>query len=98
VRYSAALMQVVSKIQTQVNGEITPKRDAIDLWSADVSSGDCDDYVMTKRRRLIGAGIPATAMRVQVRRSGNEAHVVLIIRTDKGEIVLDNLRRSAYLE
>lgn len=45
-------MQLVSKIQTQVNREITPKRDVIDVWSADVSSGDCDDYVMTKRRRL----------------------------------------------
>lgn len=91
-------MRLVSKIQTQVNRDITPKRDANDVWSADVSSGDCDDYVMTKRRRLIRAGIPATAMRVQVGRRGNEGHVVLIIRTDKGEIVLDNPRRSAYLQ
>lgn len=97
VRYSAALMQLVSKVQTQVNGEITPRRETVDVWSADVSSGDCDDYVMTKRRRLIRAGVPATAMRVLVSRRFGEGHVVLILKTDKGEIVLDNLRRTAYL-
>ncbi|MBP1862313.1 transglutaminase-like cysteine peptidase [Rhizobium herbae] len=97
VRYSATLMQLVSKVQTQVNSEITPRRETVDVWSADVSSGDCDDYVMTKRRRLIRAGIPATAMRVAVSRRFGEGHVVLIVNTDKGEIVLDNLRRAAHL-
>ncbi|MCV9967688.1 transglutaminase-like cysteine peptidase [Pararhizobium sp. BT-229] len=97
VRYSARLMQLVSRVQTQVNSEITPRRETVDVWSADVSSGDCDDYVMTKRRRLIRAGIPATAMRVAVTRRFGEGHVVLILKTDKGEIVLDNLRRTAYL-
>jgi predicted transglutaminase-like cysteine proteinase len=97
IRYSATLMQLVSKVQTQVNREITPKRETVDVWSADVSSGDCDDYVMTKRRRLIRAGVPATAMRVTVSRRFGEGHVVLILRTDKGEIVLDNLRDIAYL-
>lgn len=97
VRYSAPLMQLVSKVQTQVNGAIIPRRETVDVWSADVSSGDCDDYVMTKRRRLIQAGVPATAMRVVVSRRSGEGHVVLVLRTDKGEIILDNLRRTAYL-
>lgn len=97
VRYSVRLMQLVSRVQAQVNSEITPRRETVDVWSADVSSGDCDDYVMTKRRRLIRAGIPATAMRVAVSRRFGEGHVVLILKTDKGEIVLDNLRRTAYL-
>ena len=97
VRYSAPLMQLVSKVQTQVNGAIIPRRETVDVWSADVSSGDCDDYVMTKRRRLIRAGIPATAMQVVVSRRSGQGHVVLVLKTDKGDIVLDNLRRTAYL-
>lgn len=97
VRYSAPLMQLVSKVQTQVNGAIIPRRETVDVWSADVASGDCDDYVMTKRRRLIRAGVPATAMRVVVGRRFGESHVVLVVKTDRGEIILDNLRRTAYL-
>lgn len=97
VRYSPTLMQLVSRVQTQVNGAIIPRRETVDVWSADVSSGDCDDYVMTKRRRLIRAGIPATAMRVVVGRRLGESHVVLVVKTDRGEIVLDNLHRDAYL-
>jgi predicted transglutaminase-like cysteine proteinase len=97
VRYSPTLMQLVSRVQTQVNGAIKPRRETVDTWSADVSSGDCDDYVMTKRRRLIRAGVPATAMRIVVSRRSGEGHVVLVLKTDRGEIVLDNLRRTAYL-
>lgn len=96
VRYSPRLERMVERIHQQVNRQIKPRRETVDVWSADVSSGDCDDYVMTKRRRLIRAGVPATAMQVSVSRRFGEGHVVLIVRTDRGDIILDNLRKTTY--
>ena len=53
--------------------------------------GDCDDYVLTKRKALIEAGFPALALRVTiVRTHTNIGHAVLSVSTDQGEYVLDN--------
>ena len=53
--------------------------------------GDCDDYVVTKRKALIDAGFPALALRVTiVRTHTNIGHAVLSVSTDQGDYVLDN--------
>ncbi len=54
--------------------------------------GDCKDFVLEKRRALIAAGVPAEVLTiaiVQTRRG--EGHAVLLVATDQGEYVLDNL-------
>lgn len=94
VKLTPTVRATIERIHRQVNAEIRPRRDTNDVWSADVRYGDCDDYVMTKRRRLIKAGVPATAMDVVVTRANGEGHVVLVVRTTGGRFWLDNLRQE----
>jgi predicted transglutaminase-like cysteine proteinase len=63
-----------------------------DFWTADMTGGgDCDDYMLYKRRQLIEAGVdwrylcPAT---MDVPKYGG--HAILLVRTDGGTFVLCN--------
>ncbi|AOG12619.1 transglutaminase-like cysteine peptidase [Agrobacterium sp. RAC06] len=95
VSYSPKIEKTIRSINAAVNREIKPRREKRDIWSVNVKQGDCDDYVMTKRQRLIRAGIPASALRVAVVRTRmGEGHAVLIVKTTAGDFVLDNLRRN----
>ncbi len=53
--------------------------------------GDCEDYVLEKRKRLIDAGWPRQALLVTVvRDKKGDGHAVLLVRTDRGDFILDN--------
>lgn len=53
---------------------------------------DCEDFALEKRRALISAGIPEDSLYLAVAfTAGTGMHAVLIISTDSGDIVLDNL-------
>ena len=53
--------------------------------------GDCEDYVLQKRRMLIQAGWPREALLITVVRDRkDEGHAMLTVKTDKGEFILDN--------
>jgi predicted transglutaminase-like cysteine proteinase len=93
VQFTASLQLTLQTVNSKVNRAIQPRRDVRDVWSASTRRGDCDDYVMTKRRRLMQAGLPASALRVAiVRTRRGEGHSILIVNTSAGELVLDNLR------
>ncbi len=66
-----------------------------DFWQVPGGSdprGDCEDYVLAKRRALIAGGIPATALSIAIVRTvWGESHAVLLLAVDDGEYVLDNL-------
>ena len=54
--------------------------------------GDCEDYVLMKRKTLMDQGWPASALLATVVLQPNgEGHAVLTVRTDRGDFVLDNL-------
>jgi predicted transglutaminase-like cysteine proteinase len=63
-----------------------------DRWDlAEDGSGDCEDYQLLKRKLLADAGLPRRAMRMTVViDEKNEGHAVLMVRTDRGDFVLDN--------
>lgn len=80
-------------INLAVNKSISPKKDATgaDTWDVDVSSGDCEDYALTKRRHLIALGWSSASLRIAVALTATgEGHAVLIARTSKGDLILDN--------
>jgi predicted transglutaminase-like cysteine proteinase len=84
-------------INAKVNREIEPMTDAEhwgvpEKWSYPTDGkGDCEDYVLEKRRRLIAAGIPRQALLITVVRDRKgDGHAVLMIRTDRGDFILDN--------
>lgn len=71
-----------------------------ELWSLPlqdgVAYGDCEDYVLEKRRALLAAGLPRDAMSIAVVTTPKgERHAVLLVETAAGAYVLDNL--SAYV-
>lgn len=90
------LLATLKRVNTQVNNAITPRNDTgADVWNASASSGDCEDYVLAKRRALIKAGLPASALRIAyVKTRAGVGHAILVVKTDKGDFVLDNLNRS----
>ncbi|MGB3501156.1 MAG: transglutaminase-like cysteine peptidase [Mesorhizobium sp.] len=93
-----AMWAKVVKINNDVNAEVEPVTDqemwgVEELWSYPVNGkGDCEDYVLEKRRRLMELGVPAGNLLITVVRQRNGAgHAVLTVRTDLGDFVLDNL-------
>jgi predicted transglutaminase-like cysteine proteinase len=92
--------QIVA-MNTKINRDIDPVTDmehwgVVDRWDmAEDGRGDCEEYVLVKRRKLAEAGIPRRAMLVTVViDEENAGHAVLMIRTDRGDFILDNKRNS----
>lgn len=88
--------QELLNINAQFNAEIKPIND-IDLyqteefWTYPRGYGDCEDYVLAKRKALIGAGwAPSTLLVTVVMQKSGEGHAVLTVRTDRGDLILDN--------
>jgi predicted transglutaminase-like cysteine proteinase len=83
-------------INTYINGKIAPISD-LDLygeaehWAYPADAGDCEDYVLLKKRQLEGLGFSADALLITVvLDEKGEGHAVLTITTDVGDYVLDN--------
>lgn len=89
--------RTIQAVNREVNAEITPVTDielygVADHWDFPHSgAGDCEDIQLLKRKRLADAGLPRRAMRMTVVIDElNEGHAVLMIRTDRGDFILDN--------
>jgi predicted transglutaminase-like cysteine proteinase len=85
------------RVNKWVNETIKPITDqdqwgVVEKWSyPDTGRGDCEDYVLLKRRMLMQAGWPREALLITVVRERNgDGHAVLTVKTDKGEFILDN--------
>jgi predicted transglutaminase-like cysteine proteinase len=85
------------RVNKWVNETIKPLSDlehwgVVERWSyPDDGYGDCEDYVLLKRRTLIQSGWPREALLVTVAHDKNDkGHAVLTVITDKGDYVLDN--------
>jgi len=95
---TAAALQRISRINADVNRSIEPVTDIdqwglIDRWDLPVDGkGDCEDYALMKRQKLVAAGFPRAALLLTVVKQENgEGHSVLTIKTTRGDYVLDNL-------
>lgn len=95
VTMSPNLMAVLKQINTRVNRAITPVADNSDVWSLNPTSGDCEDYVLSKRSALIRKGVPAGSLRIAYTHTRRgEPHAVLVVKTSEGDYVLDNLTNT----
>lgn len=80
-------------VNTSVNQAIRPGSDTKgnDTWRLSPRSGDCEDYAVTKRKKLIDRGLPPRSIRLAMATTpSGEAHVVVIVKTPKADLVLDN--------
>ena len=87
----------LGRVNKLVNDTVKPITDidhwgTIEKWSYPTDGyGDCEDYVLLKRKMLIDAGWPQESLLITVVRDRNgEGHAVLTVTTDKGDFVLDN--------
>jgi predicted transglutaminase-like cysteine proteinase len=92
------------QVNAWVNDTVKPVTDmdhwgVVERWSyPDDGKGDCEDYVLLKRRMLIQAGWPREALLITVvRDKKGEGHAVLTVKTDKGDFVLDNQEEEILL-
>ena len=90
-------------VNYEVNSTIEPMTDydiygVEERWAYPNQVGDCEDFVLEKRRQLIAAGFsPADLLITVVLQPNGEGHAVLTVRTDRGDFVLDNLRNRIML-
>lgn len=92
VSWTPKLERTLQGINRHVNKAIRPESDqGRDLWSVNVAAGDCEDYALTKRLALIRRGVPAGALRMAVTHYKGEGHAILVVKTTRGDLVLDNL-------
>jgi predicted transglutaminase-like cysteine proteinase len=95
VAYSDELMSLMRSVNSQVNRSIRFKSDVGDVWTLNPRSGDCEDYAITKRSALIRQGVSPGALRIAFTFTRRGVpHAILVVRTDKGDYVLDNLSGS----
>lgn len=93
----------VEAVNAEVNRELRDTPDErqygrADYWAAPAPGpdgrrrGDCEDYALLKRARLIAEGVPARALSIALADTPWGArHAVLLVAADGEEFVLDNL-------
>ncbi|MEP9374486.1 transglutaminase-like cysteine peptidase [Mesorhizobium sp. KR1-2] len=98
VRMSGALWKLLVSVNVGVNQAVKPMSDLEnygkeEFWAyPDNGFGDCEDYVLEKRRALMRKGISLADLLITVvRKPDGEGHAVLTVRTDRGDFILDNL-------
>lgn len=101
---SRANLALVDRINRFVNLKIQPRSDmehwrVVDRWDLPTNGiGDCEDFVLLKRKLLIEAGLPRQALLVTiVIDEKKEGHAVLTVKTSRGDLILDNMNDEIRL-
>lgn len=87
----------VRLINTAVNKQIKPvldinSRGVNEYWEIPKTQGDCEDFALLKRSRMMAAGFKGSQLPLtKVRLPNGQAHIVLVVRTNQGDYMLDNL-------
>ena len=99
IHWTEALHGLLLSVQREVNAEIEFLPDwensgQEELWCFPENGlGDCEDFALEKRRRLVAAGVPSAALTLAI--AFHEVrffpHAVLLVETTTGTWVLDNL-------
>jgi predicted transglutaminase-like cysteine proteinase len=99
IRMTKDRWEALKEVNRYVNDSIAPEINyeglAGEKWLIGPSSGDCNDYAVTKRAELIERGWPSrTLLLSEVVTAWGEHHLVVVVRTSTGDFVLDNMTRS----
>jgi predicted transglutaminase-like cysteine proteinase len=93
IAWTPELARQLGAINDKVNEGIVPSEaDVNKPWRVWPPDGCCHDYAVTKRSALMQAGIPSSCLLLaEVQIPDAEYHLVLVVRTTRGPITLDNL-------
>jgi predicted transglutaminase-like cysteine proteinase len=86
----------LEQLNKDINRAIEPTTDldlygVTEFWTIPTNKGDCEDYALLKRKKLIEAGWPIGALLMTVvLDEKNEGHAVLTVRLGSGDYILDN--------
>ena len=94
-----AARPLLERINRQVNHEITlvpdePGERGEECWEFPAKDeGDCEDFALEKRRRLVAEGVPSAALTMAIVHHEVQffPHAILLAETTGGTWVLDNL-------
>lgn len=84
------------EVNASINAAIQPVTDedlyhVAEFWTYPRTAGDCEDFVLAKQRELIARGWPVSTLLIAVvKEASGSGHAVLLVRTDRGDLVLDN--------
>ena len=91
------LIDLIEAVNAYVNRTVVPiadlaHRGVVDVWELPSDGkGDCEDFQLLKRKFLIAAGLPRRALPMTVVLDEiGDGHAVLTVRTDRGDLILDN--------
>jgi predicted transglutaminase-like cysteine proteinase len=99
-KLTAERWNLLFQVNTFVNGKITPVSD-LELygepehWTYPSDAGDCEDYLLLKKKYLEGLGFPASSLLITVvLDEKQEGHAVLTVSAEEGDFILDNRRNE----
>ncbi len=91
------------QVNTYVNSKILPVSDMelygeVERWTFPIDAGDCEDYLLLKKRYLEGVGFPPESLLITVvLDEHDEGHAILTVMTEQGEFILDNRKNDIGL-
>jgi predicted transglutaminase-like cysteine proteinase len=94
---------MLNAVNSYINDQIAPRTDrelygVEEHWTMPRLAGDCEDYVLLKRRELIRRGWPEGALLITVvLDEQGDGHAVLTVRTAQGDFILDNKHSRVLL-
>ena len=99
LEWTADLGMLLQETNTAVNGSVVfipdPENSGLEeSWDyPDDGRGDCEDFVLEKRRLLVAAGLPSASLTCGIAFHQVQLfpHAVLFVETAAGTFVLDNL-------
>ena len=97
---SATQWAEIDRINRDVNRRIASMSDQDlygqeEFWTYPTNAGDCEDYVLEKRRELLNIGMPAAALLITVVLDEHgEGHAILTVSSAAGDYILDNRRNE----
>jgi predicted transglutaminase-like cysteine proteinase len=100
IELNAENSELLKRVNRSVNMSITPQLKSYgsnleDEWKIAPDRGDCNDYAVTKRHKLVENGLPSKALRLSVVTTATGiGHLVLVVTTTKGDVVMDNLTEA----
>ena len=103
VKLSPERWNELYRVNRAINASVTPTTDMelygkVEFWTYPTTAGDCEDYLLLKKRELEALGFPSGALLITVvLEENNEGHAVLTIASDAGDYILDNRRDDILL-
>jgi predicted transglutaminase-like cysteine proteinase len=90
--------KLLRQVNAYVNAKIAPVSDQelygqAEYWAYPTDAGDCEDFLLLKKRFLEGLGFASGALLITVvLDEKGEGHAILTVATNQGDYVLDNRR------